>query len=116
VSAYFSAGLGQGMTYTAAADLFGHLQRLSLGFHTRMHPGDTILRVTNDTGSVSTIVLGALLPVITSIFTLVAMFSVMWQVNTSPTLLSVAVLPLMVAVFWLYAESLVKALLPAARG
>jgi ATP-binding cassette subfamily B protein len=108
VSAYVSAGLGQRMTYALAADLFGHLQRLSLGFHTRKHLGDTIARVTNDTGSVSTIVLGALLPVITSVFTLVAMFSVMWQVNTSLTLLSVAVVPFMVAVFWIYAESLVK--------
>src|SRR5258706_15786650 len=43
-AAYFSTGLGQRMIYDLAAQLFAHLQRLSLSFHSRKQLGDTLRR------------------------------------------------------------------------
>ena len=43
-----SVRLGQRMVFDLGADLFAHLQRLSLLFHSRRAVGDTIARVTGD--------------------------------------------------------------------
>ena len=108
LGAYLSTGFGQRLTYEVAADVFFHLQRLSLSFHSRKHLGDTIRRVTSDCTCVSTIILGALLPVLTSVFTLGAMFAIMWRMNSTLTLLSLTVLPFMIGVFRRYAQPLLE--------
>jgi ATP-binding cassette subfamily B protein/subfamily B ATP-binding cassette protein MsbA len=92
------------MVYDLAADLFSHLQRLSLRFHNRKPVGDTILRVTQDCDCASAIMQGAMLPVLTSVFSLGAMFFVMWRMDVLLTLLSLFVVPFMLVVFKLYWE------------
>ncbi len=64
-TSYANIGFGQRMVYDLATDLFGHLQRLSLRFHSRQSVGDSIRRVTTDCGCVSVIVKDALLPLLT---------------------------------------------------
>jgi ATP-binding cassette subfamily B protein/subfamily B ATP-binding cassette protein MsbA len=93
---------GRGMVYDLAADLFGHLERLSLRFHRRNPIGDTIRRVTADSNCVATIVQDALLPVVSSTFSLVAMFAMMWRLDRALTLLALVVVPYMVLVFRRY--------------
>jgi ATP-binding cassette subfamily B protein/subfamily B ATP-binding cassette protein MsbA len=88
--------LGLRMTYDLAADLFAHLQRLSLRYHGRRPVGDTVRRVAEDSGSVSTIVKDALLPVLTSLFSLITMLGIMLNIDAGLTLLSLAALPLMI--------------------
>jgi ATP-binding cassette subfamily B protein/subfamily B ATP-binding cassette protein MsbA len=92
-SSYANIGFGQRMVYDLATDLFSHLQRLSLRFHSRQSVGDTIRRVTTDCGCVSVIIKDALLPVGASLITLGAMFVVMWRMEPRLTLVSVAVVP-----------------------
>ena len=46
---YLQSGVGLRMIFDLGADLFEHLQRLSLGFHNRRRAGDLIRRVTADT-------------------------------------------------------------------
>jgi ATP-binding cassette subfamily B protein/subfamily B ATP-binding cassette protein MsbA len=101
---YAGLSLGQRMVYDLAADLFARLQKLSLRFHARHAVGDTIRRVTADCASVATIVKDGLLPVISALVTLTAMFTVMWRVNPMLTLLAVAVVPYMILVFRAYAQ------------
>jgi ATP-binding cassette subfamily B protein len=101
-TAYANIAFGQRMVYDLAADLFGHLQRLSLRFHRRKSVGDSIRRVTTDSGCVSTIVKDAILPLVTSAISLVAMFAVMWRIEPGLTLLSLAVVPWMVLVLGRY--------------
>jgi ATP-binding cassette subfamily B protein/subfamily B ATP-binding cassette protein MsbA len=95
---YYSLRLGQRMTYNLACDLFGHLQRLSLLFHTRRPVGDLISRVTGDSWCVNTLVTDALVPALQSLVTLVAMFFVMWQLEPTLTLLALGVAPFFVIV------------------
>ena len=101
---YTGISLGQRMVYDLAADLFARLQKLSLRFHARRSVGDTIRRVTADCASVATIVKDGMLPVLSAFVTLIAMFSVMWRVNPTLTLLAVAVVPYMILVFRAYAK------------
>jgi len=103
-SSYANIGFGQRMIYDLAEDLYRHLQRLSLGFHNRKSVGDLIRRVTSDTSSVSTVVNGALLPVAASVFSLVSMFTIMWQMDSGLTLLALAVIPFMIAAMYFYSK------------
>src|SRR5947209_16918266 len=91
-----SVQLGQRMTFDLGADLFLHLQRLSLVFHSRRPVGDTIARVTGDAYCVQVLVTGVLLPFVQAVGTLVAMFVIMWGLEPTMTLLAVAVAPLLV--------------------
>lgn len=95
---YFSLRLGQRMTYSLAADVFAHLQRLSLLFHTRRPVGDLISRVTGDTWCVNTLVTDAAVPAVQSLVTLVTMFAVMWALQPTLTLLALGVSPLFIVV------------------
>jgi ATP-binding cassette, subfamily B, bacterial len=92
-TAYANIGFGQRMVYDLATDLFSHLQRLSLRFHSRRSVGDSIRRVTTDCGCVSVIVKDAVLPFVTALISFVSMFLVMWRLEPSLTLVSLAVAP-----------------------
>jgi ATP-binding cassette subfamily B protein/subfamily B ATP-binding cassette protein MsbA len=88
-----SVRLGQRMVYHVGADVFLHLQRLSLAFHSRRPVGDTIARVTGDTYGVQVLVTSALLPLLQSVVMLAAMFWIMWRLEPTMTLLALAVAP-----------------------
>src|SRR5947209_8008077 len=95
---YFSLRIGQRMVFSLAADLFVHLQRLSLIFHSRRALGDTIQRVTGDSYCISTLVTDALIPVLQALLMLVAMFVVMWSLEPTLTLVALSVLPFLAVV------------------
>jgi ATP-binding cassette subfamily B protein/subfamily B ATP-binding cassette protein MsbA len=97
-----SVTLGQRMVYDLAADLFRHLQRLSLLFHSRQPVGDTIARVTTDTYCLQTLVNTALLPLLQSVLELAAMFLIMWHIEPTLTLLSLGVVPLLMVCMWVF--------------
>jgi ABC-type multidrug transport system fused ATPase/permease subunit/GT2 family glycosyltransferase len=86
--------LGQRVTYDLAGDVFAHLQKLSIAFHARRPVGDTIARVGHDTFGVQGLLTGAVIPVVHSLATLVAMFVIMWQLSPHLTLLALLVIPL----------------------
>lgn len=89
-----SVRLGQRMTYALSADVFGHLQRLSLRYHGRRPVGDTLQRATTDTFAVKTLVSEVAVPVIHAVVLLAMMFSVMLALSPGMTLLAVLVVPL----------------------
>src|SRR5262245_19736992 len=107
-ASFANINFGQRMVYDLAADAFDHLQRLSLRFHSRNPVGDTIRRVTTDCGCVATIVKDALLPVLTSVVSLVVMFLILVQMDMLLTLLALSVVPFMIIVFRRYAGPLLE--------
>jgi ATP-binding cassette, subfamily B, bacterial len=88
--------LSQRMTYDLAADVFLHLQRLSLIFHSRRPVGDTIRRVNDDTYTVQIMVGDVIMPVVQSALTLIFMFVIMLQLSVPLTLMALAVVPFQV--------------------
>jgi ATP-binding cassette subfamily B protein/subfamily B ATP-binding cassette protein MsbA len=94
---------GQRLVYDLQAELFGHLQRLSLRFHSRRPVGDLVRRVAADCGCIASIVKDALLPVVVALASLGIMFAIMWGMDPLLTLLALAVLPCMIVVLWRYA-------------
>ena len=95
---YLSLRIGQSMVFDLATDLFAHLQRLSLTFHSRQPLGDTIQRVTGDSYCVSTLVTDALIPAVQALAMLVVMFAIMWQLEPTLTLIALGVVPFLAVV------------------
>jgi ATP-binding cassette, subfamily B, bacterial len=106
ITSYSSLMLGQYMTWSLAGDLFRHLQRLSLLFHTKREAGDLIERVTTDSYSVDTLLTGALLPVIQAVATLGSVLIVMLALDWRLSLLAVSVVPLIFIATRLFAPPL----------
>jgi ATP-binding cassette, subfamily B, bacterial len=101
-TSFASISFGQHMVYDLAGSVFGHLQRLSLRFHSRKSVGDSIKRVTADTSCVSVIVKDALLPVLSAVLSLVTMFVIMWRMDPGLSMLSLGIVPMMIATFRRY--------------
>ncbi|MBE9157531.1 ABC transporter ATP-binding protein [Nodosilinea sp. LEGE 06152] len=79
--------------------LYRHLQRLSLGYHTRARSGDLIVRVSGDASRLQEVLITAALPLVSSLLTLVGMVVVMIWLDWRLALLSTVTFPL----FWLAA-------------
>jgi ATP-binding cassette subfamily B protein len=63
---YVSIDAGQRMVNDLRADLYAHLQRLSLAFHSRQRVGDLIHRVLADTFAVQSLVMNGVLPALSA--------------------------------------------------
>lgn len=65
------------------AEVFERLQRLSPIYHRRAQKGDLLRRVTEDSGCIATIATDALLPMFASTLSLVVLFAIMWQLDST---------------------------------
>jgi ATP-binding cassette subfamily B protein/subfamily B ATP-binding cassette protein MsbA len=90
---YLETGVGTRMSMDLGGDLFDRLQRLSLRFHGRQMTGDLLRRVTHDTGCVRQLVIDVAIPSIQAICTLLALFTVMWNMDRSLSILAMMVAP-----------------------
>jgi len=99
-----SVGVGQRITYSLGADLFSHLQRLSLIFHSRRSVGDSLSRITGDAYCVQTLLTSVILPIVQAVVMLVTMFAIMWRLEPRITLLSLAVTPCLAIVIRVFAK------------
>jgi ATP-binding cassette subfamily B protein/subfamily B ATP-binding cassette protein MsbA len=95
---------GHQMVYHLAGDLFLHLQRLSVLYHTRQPVGDLVSRVTGDVYCVQTMVSSALLPLLEAVLSLGTMFLIMWHIEPTMTLLSLGVVPLLMLLMWVFSR------------
>ncbi len=83
----------QRVTYDLGADLFQHLQSLSVRYFNHHTVGDSIARVTLDPYCVQILVTSAILPVVQSLISLIIMFLIMWRIEPTLTLVSLTVVP-----------------------
>lgn len=74
--------------------LYCHLQKLSLTYHTKARSGDLIIRVSSDANRLQEILLTATLPLMISILTLLGTVGAMFWIDRDLTLLSLLTLPL----------------------
>src|ERR1700760_3711466 len=84
--------------------LYSHLQRLSLKFHDARRSADSSFRVAYDSQSIQTIYNKGFTGVFGSIITLVGTFIVMVRIDWELTLLSLGIVPLLIAVIYFFAH------------
>ena len=90
---YTTIKIGQQMVNDMRRDIYGHLQRLSLAFHSRRQVGDLMYRVTADTYAIQSLTMNGVFPILTALVLLGGMFFVMIKIDWQLTLLSLAVCP-----------------------
>jgi ATP-binding cassette, subfamily B, bacterial len=93
------------------ADVYRHLHRLSLSFHTRARGGDLTVRVIGDVGLLSDVVVTAALPLLGNTLVLVGMVGVLFWMQWQLALMAMVTLPL----FWLSTVSLTAKIHKASR-
>jgi ATP-binding cassette subfamily B multidrug efflux pump len=92
------ARVGQSIIYNMRAQLFQHLQDLSLSFYSRYSVGRVITRVINDVSVLRQFVTWAIVASARDIFVLVGIVIAMVGMNARLSLIAFTVLPLMVLV------------------
>jgi ATP-binding cassette, subfamily B, bacterial len=90
---YTTIKIGQMMVNDMRRDIYSHLQRLSLAFHSRRQVGDLLYRVTADTYAIQSLTMNGVFPIATAIVLLGGMFFVMIKLDWKLTLLALAVCP-----------------------
>lgn len=93
------------------SDLFSHIQRLSLSFHSKKRSGDLAVRLTSDIGRLQEVVSTAILPLAAHVLTVLGVIAVMSVIEWRLALVAVAVLPL----FWMSTQKLGKEIRSTAR-
>ena len=83
-------------------DLYQHLTRLSLRFHTRQRSGDLVVRLSRDTDLLKEVLVTAILPLVGNLAILLVMTGLMLWLNWRLALVALAMLPL----FWFAARRL----------
>ncbi|MFZ3583779.1 ABC transporter ATP-binding protein [Loktanella sp. DJP18] len=92
--------VGNRVLTAVRADLFRHLQALSLGFHTRARGGDLTMRLIGDVGMLKETAVTAALPLLASVLVLVGMVGVMLWLDWQLALLALSPLPIL----WLISQ------------
>jgi len=93
------------------SDLFAHIQRMSLSFHSQRRTGDLTTRLTGDIGRLQEIVSTAVLPLAVHLLTVLGVAVVMVFLQWKLALVAFAVLPL----FWISTQNLGKQIRNTAR-
>ncbi|MBN2117614.1 MAG: ABC transporter ATP-binding protein [Anaerolineales bacterium] len=88
--------VGQHVLYDVRTAMFNHLQKLSLSFYNRYSVGRVITRVINDVGTLREFVTWATLAIVRDLLAIVGILFAMLTLNLRLSLLTFAVLPLMV--------------------
>src|SRR5262249_2969440 len=89
------ARLGNGLLTDVRGQLYNHLQRLSLSFHTKARSGDLTLRLMSDINMLKDVVVTALLPLLVNLSVLTVMIGAMFWLHWKLALLALSVLPLL---------------------
>lgn len=92
---YTTIRIGQLMVNDLRRDIYSHLQRLSLAFHSRRQVGDLLYRVTADTYAIQSLTMNGVFPIATAVVLLGGMFFVMLGIDWQLTLLALAVCPIL---------------------
>jgi ATP-binding cassette subfamily B protein/subfamily B ATP-binding cassette protein MsbA len=90
--------VAMGIIYDLRKSLFGHLQKLSLGFYSRYSVGRVITRAINDVETLRDFFTWAVLAITRDIFTLALIIFIMLEMDLRLALLTFTVLPVMVAI------------------
>ena len=90
-----NARVGEGVTYDLRLNLFSYLQRMSLGFFTHTKIGELMSRLNNDVQGAQSAISNTFVNIVTSLIQAVALAAVMFTLEWRLTLVSIAIVPLL---------------------
>jgi ATP-binding cassette, subfamily B, bacterial len=105
---YTTIRIGQNMVNDLRGDLYAHLQRLSLAYHSRQRVGDLLYRITADSFAVQTMLMNGLLPILSAVILLGGMLIVLFPMDSTLTLLSLSIVPVLFALISVFNRKIVE--------
>src|SRR6476646_3388032 len=103
-SNYLFVKIGLQALLKLRTDLYAYLQSLSLQYHDARRSSDSSFRVAYDSQSIQTIYNKGFTNIFSSVVTLVGMFVVMLRLDWQLTLLSLGIVPLIIAAIYFFAH------------
>ncbi|MGC1290355.1 MAG: ABC transporter ATP-binding protein [Candidatus Acidiferrales bacterium] len=97
--------VGQQTMYDLRKQIFGHLQRLPMGFFDRTPVGRLVTRVTTDVDALNDLFAAGVVAMVNDLCFLVAAVAYMLKLNWRLAFAAFAVLPLMLGVTWIFRNS-----------
>ncbi|MGI9114692.1 MAG: ABC transporter ATP-binding protein [Chthoniobacterales bacterium] len=104
ISNYIFVKAGLQALLKLRTELYAHLQRLSLKFHDARRSADSSFRVAYDSQSIQTIYNKGFTAVFASVLTLIGTFVIMLRLDWQLALLSLAIVPLLIATIYFFAR------------
>lgn len=102
---YITSRIGYQMVYALRRELFTHIQRLSLSFHSRARSGELLTKITGDTNALRELFAESTLAFLSHILTVIGMFVIMFAMNWKLSLIVLTTLPILFyALFHLYGK------------
>jgi len=83
------------MEYDLRDDIFDHIQKLSIGYFADKEPGSIVSRATNDIDKLSELISSGIITAAADLLTLVGIVIIMFSLNWELSLVSFAVIPVM---------------------
>ena len=105
---YTTIRVGQDMVNDLRSDLYAHLQRLSLAYHSRQRVGDLMYRITADSFAVQTMIMNGVLPILSAVILLGGMLIVLFPMDPVLTLLALTVVPILFVVISVFNRKIVE--------
>src|SRR6201984_3168831 len=102
ITNYLFVKIGLEALLKLRTDLYSHLQRLSLKFHDARRSADSSFRVAYDSQSIQTIYNKGFTNIFASVIALIGTFIVMLRLDWGLTLLSLAIVPLIVGAIYFF--------------
>ncbi|HHW82267.1 MAG TPA: ABC transporter ATP-binding protein [Actinomycetales bacterium] len=94
VQRWFSSRIGEGLIYNLRTDVFDHVQRQSIAFFTRTQTGSLVTRLNTDVIGAQQAFTSTLSALVSNVVTLAAVLITMLALSWQITLISLAVVPL----------------------
>ncbi|MDO5495583.1 MAG: ABC transporter ATP-binding protein [bacterium] len=94
VQRWFSSRIGEGLIYNLRTDVFDHVQRQSIAFFTRTQTGSLVTRLNTDVIGAQQAFTSTLSALVSNVVTLTAVLITMLALSWQITLISLAVVPL----------------------
>ncbi len=88
------------MEYDMREDIFEHIQKLSLRYFADKEVGSIVSRATNDIDKISELISSGLITVVADLLTLIGIVIIMFSINVRLSLVSFAMIPIMVV--WMF--------------
>ena len=104
-----AAASGQDVVMSVRRELFRHLQRLSLSYHRRARAGDMLMRLTGDILLLRELVVTALVNLLSHSLVVIGMVVVMARMESSLTLVAMALVPVLFVILSVFRVRLVDA-------
>ncbi|HLZ56354.1 MAG TPA: ABC transporter ATP-binding protein [Ktedonosporobacter sp.] len=112
---YLAALVGQNLTARLRGQLFEHMQRLPLAWHSQQKHGDLVQRVIGDISNIEKLVTDGLVDLLAGVLTIVGVVLIMLLIDWRFTMFAIVIVPLLFLLILRYTLDIKKAARTAAK-